>query len=169
MTQLFHQLKVIKPDFQPKSILDFGCGPGIGLWAAKQAWPINKALAIDINQHMLNIVEEWANTPSSDFQFEQLETMAYQRMQTEFEAKDQLDLVVSAFTLSDLPNDAHRKSTVENLWKQTKDVLVLVERGTLVGSQTILEARKRLIEFSSNRKWPIHIVGPVIYSHVVSS
>lgn len=158
---LYHQISLVYPDFKPKSLMDFGCGPGTAIWAAKQFWDINQVSAIDINEHMLAIVESWAQIHNSELHIPELELSRYQRIQKEFESKDQFDLVVSSYTLTDLPNDTNRTFTVESLWKQTRDILVLVDRGTPVGSEAILKARQRILDFSASRDIPVHVVAPV--------
>ena len=54
-------------------------------------------------------------------------------------------MVVSAFTLMELPNQRSRVQVVENLWNKTQDLLVLVERGSPHGFATILEARNLIL------------------------
>jgi ribosomal protein RSM22 (predicted rRNA methylase) len=42
------------PDFQPKAILDFGCGPGTGMWVSKDQWSsVEKFTGVDISDDML--------------------------------------------------------------------------------------------------------------------
>ncbi|CAJ0894578.1 9231_t:CDS:2, partial [Entrophospora sp. SA101] len=61
------------PDFSPKSVLDFGTGPGTAIWL-----------------------------------------------------QPTYDLVISAFTLTELPNIKIIDSVLEDLWKRTNDVLVII-------------------------------------------
>lgn len=39
--RIFRELSVRLPDFQPKTLLDFGAGPGTAAWAAQEVrnWP----------------------------------------------------------------------------------------------------------------------------------
>lgn len=55
------------------------------------------------------------------------------------------DMVVSSFTLMELPNQRSRVQVVENLWNKTQDLLVLVEHGSSAGFRTILEARNLIL------------------------
>lgn len=66
------------------------------------------------------------------------------------------DLVVSSFTLGDISSAALQKSTVEQLWAQTGDILVLIDRGTPVGFSNIARARQWILE-----KENAHVVAPV--------
>lgn len=43
------------------------------------------------------------------------------------------NLVVSSYTLLDLPSQETRLKTISNLWSKTQDFLVLVEKGTSAG------------------------------------
>ncbi len=87
------------------------------------------------------------------------------------------DLVVAAFALSDLPDDALRMTTVEHLWGLTRGLLVLVERGTPEGARVIAEARRHILSREgyvavsargeettldgAHRGADLHIVAPV--------
>lgn len=59
--------------------------------------------------------------------------------------KVQFDLVVAAFTLSEIPNAKDREDTVFTLWRKTNGYLVLVENGTKEGHQILMEARHTLL------------------------
>ncbi|CAO3645643.1 unnamed protein product [Cunninghamella blakesleeana] len=67
------------------------------------------------------------------------------------------DLVVSAFTLGEISSLALQESTVKDLWDQTGDILVLIERGTPVGFSTIARARQWILDYE---KKDIHVVAP---------
>ncbi|KAJ3357874.1 hypothetical protein HDU91_005366 [Kappamyces sp. JEL0680] len=55
IVSVFRELRKRLPDFSPTSIADFGCGPGTAIWAAKEIWPIDSALGIDISKSMLEV------------------------------------------------------------------------------------------------------------------
>lgn len=82
---------------------------------------------------------------------------------------------MAAFALADLPDDGVRKHTVNALWAQTKDILVLVDRGTPEGSRVIANARQQILTqagylnaeggtiqdgFRSDASSSLHIVAP---------
>lgn len=71
------------------------------------------------------------------------------------------DLVVSAYSLFELPNIQTRFETILNLWNKTKKYLVLVEMGTRAGFGLINEARDLLLEISSQNNIKSHIFSPV--------
>lgn len=57
-------------------------------------------------------------------------------------------MVVSSFTLMELPNQRSRVQVVENLWNKTQDLLILVETGSVAGFATILEARNLILSLN---------------------
>lgn len=56
------------------------------------------------------------------------------------------DLVVAAYVLGELPDARARARFVDELWRRTRGVLVLLEPGTPAGSRHVLEARSRVLE-----------------------
>ena len=54
------------------------------------------------------------------------------------------DLVVASYVLTEMQSDAARQQAVDMLWRQTKDVLVLVEPGTPSGSAYVRSARTQV-------------------------
>lgn len=55
------------------------------------------------------------------------------------------DLVVASYVLTEMQSDAERQQAVDMLWRQTKDVLVLVEPGTPSGSAYVRQARSQVL------------------------
>ncbi|CAG8772787.1 7691_t:CDS:2 [Cetraspora pellucida] len=122
---VLYELSTRLPDFSPKNVMDFGTGPGTAIWAAHEIWGSNieNFLGIDISEAMLRTAE---NILSCDY-------------------STRYDLVISAFTFNELPNDNIRQSILESLWNKTEDTLVLIEKGTPAGFKIIAEARKKIL------------------------
>ena len=163
LVRIFSEMHKRIPDFTPSSILDFGTGPGTAIWASKSIWPIEDAAAIDISKSMLSIASHIAS--------------AVFKMKT-FEVKRHLTptnqtfpLVVSAFTLSEISSEAFRSQIIDALWKSCSDTLVLVDRGTPLGFETILKARNQILTKSKETGSDCYIVSPVFiyFSDVVFS
>ncbi len=154
------------PDLNPKTILDFGTGPGTCLWAAKKIWSsLENAKAIDSSEHMLEIFDKFSDINremNNHESFKNIETMRFLPVQKTAAEQDKFDIVISAFTLSDLPNDTNRKFTLNSLWNQTSDMLILIDRGTPVGFDLISKARQYIIDLSEKENTTMHIVSPVI-------
>lgn len=55
-------------------------------------------------------------------------------------------MVVSAFSLLELPTQQSRIHVLENLWRKTADTLVLIEHGNRDGTLAILEARNLILQ-----------------------
>lgn len=71
------------------------------------------------------------------------------------------DLVVSAYTMFELPDIKTRFETLLNLWNKTKKYIVLVEMGTRAGFNLINEARDLLLEISLQNSIKSHVFSPV--------
>ncbi|KAJ2370857.1 37S ribosomal protein S22 [Coemansia sp. RSA 2610] len=145
---VFSELHNRLPDFQPTSMLDFGTGPGTALWAAQDVWmdSIERFVGIDSSEAMINCAEQILDELPKNKRPASTELLRYLAPE---QPNTHADLVVSAFALSELPSDALRKTTVETLWQNTKDTLVLIDRGTPNASRIISEARDLLLGLSS--------------------
>jgi ribosomal protein RSM22 (predicted rRNA methylase) len=141
--------------FNPNSITDFGSGPGTSIWAALDIFPtLQKATFIDLSQTMLEVIQSILES----FPKLQSELKRYLPLSTPSEEKS--DLVIAAFVLSELPNDQNRKITIQALWNQTSDILVLIDRGTPVGSSIIQKARQEIIDSCLQKGEKLHIIAP---------
>ncbi|KAK2493908.1 hypothetical protein MC885_015184 [Smutsia gigantea] len=58
----------------------------------------------------------------------------------------QFDVVVSAFSLSELPSKAERTEVVQTLWRKTGHFLILVENGTKAGHCLLMDARDLVLK-----------------------
>lgn len=65
----------------------------------------------------------------------------------------QHDLVVAAYSLSEIAQSANRRQYVQQLWKMTKGVLVLVEFGNLNNFNLLMEARDTILEEKDVGLW----------------
>ena len=61
------------------------------------------------------------------------------------------DIVVSAFSLLELPSLASRVQTIENLWHKTDDLLVIIEHGKKPGFMAVLEARNLVLQMTGHK------------------
>ena len=171
--RIFTDLRKRLPDFRPQNIFDFGVGPGTAVLAAEQIWngSVKEIYGVDISEPMLAVANrllEGIQRPPEN----PIEKIHFKRFLSFVDSSHKYNLTVAAFSLSDLPDDGVRKMTVDALWDQTKDVLVLVERGTPEGSRIIANARKQILSNEgyvdaqgetirpSNRKSDLHIVAP---------
>ncbi|XP_064416492.1 methyltransferase-like protein 17, mitochondrial isoform X2 [Latimeria chalumnae] len=154
VSRAFQEIKKRIPQFEPLTLLDFGSGTGSVAWAAHQFWgnSIREYMCVDSSSAM-NKLAEFLLTGGDESQ-KPLINEVYFRQFLPVSPKVQYDLVVSAFSLMDLPNSATRIQTILTLWRKTRDFLVLVENGTKEGHQTLMEARDIVLECSHDLPCP---------------
>jgi len=138
-----------RPDFQPKSLLDVGAGPGTVLWATTDLWPdLEAAVLLEASAAVRKVGQSLAEG-----------TIA---ARTEWLAGDATinladlrpaELVTAAYVLDEI-TPASLPKLIGRLWQLTGDTLLIVEPGTPAGWQRILAARGQLIEAGA------HVIAP---------
>nr|XP_032628810.1 methyltransferase-like protein 17, mitochondrial [Chelonoidis abingdonii] len=143
VSRAFHEIQKRVPDFAPRTLLDFGSGTGSVSWAAHGAWgqTLREYLCVDSSAPMLALAERLLQGGSESPQAP-LFPGVYFRQFLPVSPKVKFDLVVSAFSLNELPSLAERRETIRTLWRKTDSFLVLVENGTKEGHQMLMEARE---------------------------
>jgi ribosomal protein RSM22 (predicted rRNA methylase) len=60
ISAVLKQLEKRVDNFKPNSIMDYGCGPGSAVWAARQIWGscLKKATFIDLSESMLEVSQK---------------------------------------------------------------------------------------------------------------
>lgn len=60
LSTVLQELQAEEPAFNPRTLFDFGSGPGTALWAADQLWPgqLAEVMAIDLNERMNELSRE---------------------------------------------------------------------------------------------------------------
>jgi ribosomal protein RSM22 (predicted rRNA methylase) len=146
------------PGFAPKSMLDFGSGPGTAIIAAQKHWNscLQEIMAVEISQSMLEISAEIIK--DHDNLADRVELRRYMAMNPN---RPKYNLVVSSVVLSELADDHLRQQSVDHLWQQTDDILVLIDRGNAEGFRILRNARDWLIKDSEKSNAKLHIVAPV--------
>ena len=138
-----------QPDFQPKSLLDIGAGPGTMLWATTDLWPeLEQAVLVEASAAVRKVGQSLAAG-----------TIA---ARTDWIAGDATidlgglkpaDLVSIAYVLDEVA-PASLPNLIGRLWQLTADMLLIVEPGTPAGWRRILAARQQLIEAGA------HLLAP---------
>jgi ribosomal protein RSM22 (predicted rRNA methylase) len=145
----FAEIAKTRPDFAPKSLLDLGSGPGTVLWAAADGWPsLAEALLIEASPAFAACGEalaKGAHLPPAIWRSADIATVKLDGAPR--------DLTVLAYVLNELSPQA-QGAALEQAWRMTADMLVIVEPGTPAGWQRILAARSALLERGA------HIVAP---------
>jgi ribosomal protein RSM22 (predicted rRNA methylase) len=125
----------VRPQFAPRSLLDFGAGPGTVLWAARDCWSdLESATLIEASAAMRKFGAEFASQSGA----------AAIDWRGDAPTAGARDLVTLAYVLDEL-DAAQRTTLVQQLWSLTGDTLLIVEPGTPAGYRRILDARDLLL------------------------
>jgi ribosomal protein RSM22 (predicted rRNA methylase) len=134
----------VRPDFAPRSLLDFGAGPGTALWAAADCWPgLDAATLVEASPSMRKFGETFAGESG----------VARVAWRNDTASLEPSDLVTVAYVLDELDPD-RRAALVGDLWSLTADTLLIVEPGTPAGWQRILDARALLLRHGAHQVAP---------------
>ncbi|KAK0145139.1 Methyltransferase-like protein 17, mitochondrial [Merluccius polli] len=170
-----NEILIRDPSFAPYSLLDFGSGLGTAVWASHSCWgdTLKEMVCVESSGPMNVLAERLLKgtvkktlSPASAsvnswFSFENIFVwrstddnqnaqphikQVYFRQFLPVSPKVQFDLVVGAFSLSELASKKDRVETLLTLWRKTSSYLVLVENGTKEGHQILMEARDTLLK-----------------------
>lgn len=146
---VMNEIKLMDPTYEPETVLDFGSGMGTTIWAVEESWPavVREFLNVEMSMEQQSLCE-YLLRGASHFG-EQLQNI-YHRQYLPLSERVQYDMTVSAFSLLELPNTQMRIHTIENLWRKTKDLLVIVERGNISGFTVVNEARHLILDLAGH-------------------
>lgn len=125
VSRAFHEIRTRVPKFQPQTLMDFGSGTGSVTWAAHSAWgqSLREYMCVDSSAAMLDLAEKLLRGGSASG--EPHVPGVFFRQFLPVSPKVQFDVVVSAFSLSELPSKADRTETIQTLWRKTGHFLAL--------------------------------------------
>ena len=136
------EVKRLRPDFAPASLIDAGSGPGTASWAATAAWPgLARVAMLDRNAGFLALAGRLATLASHPAL---ASAEPYHRDIAEAQCAGPVSLVIAAYALAEIPDKA-QDAAVMALWQAANDMLVLVEPGTPAGFARLRTARDSLI------------------------
>ncbi len=130
-------------DFVPRSLLDAGAGTGAGSWAANSFFNLDKITCLEREGAMENVGKAFMR--ESDEPALNSAEWIHTDLSENFGGKYPSDLVIASYVLNEMSTE-DRMKTVEKLWENTKQVLLIVEPGTPVGFKNIREIRDYLLE-----------------------
>ncbi|XP_072818860.1 ribosome assembly protein METTL17, mitochondrial isoform X2 [Vicugna pacos] len=141
VSRAFHEIQARLPEFQPKTLMDFGSGTGSVTWAAHSTWgqSLREYMCVDSSAAMLELAEKLLKG-GSESGVPSVPGVFFRQF-LPVSPKVQFDVVVSAFSLSELPSKADRADVVQTLWRKTSHFLILVENGTKAGHSLLMDAR----------------------------
>ncbi|MGV8939320.1 MAG: small ribosomal subunit Rsm22 family protein [Allorhizobium sp.] len=142
-------VEAARGNFAPKSLIDFGAGPGTALWAAADCWPeLATATMVEASPTIRSVGKQLSK--------------AIANVTCDWRAGDILkdatglapaDLVTLAYVLDEI-EERDIADVVARLWALTLDTIVIVEPGTSAGWRRILLARQLLIDAGA------HVIAP---------
>lgn len=141
--RVLSEIKKKVPDFNPASILDFGSGTGMSVWAANSLWKdsLKQYLCIDSSEEMNNL----SFFLFSGGNYSQTLPGMFIRRTLPVTLHYNYDIVISAYSLSELPSEKERLALLKILWEKTQRYLVLIENGNFHGYYIMIEARNLLL------------------------
>ena len=138
----------LEPDFKPKRMLDFGCGPGTAATAAIDVWGDDHDMlycGVDMSRSMIDAAKIMLEERAMNKVF-------YDRVggisKRALEEGESYDFIVCSYTLSELANDHLRRTATQLLYEllSVNGILLLIEGGDPSGSHTTRTARKFLLD-----------------------
>lgn len=135
------------PSFKPRSLFDFGSGVGLSTWAAITFWKeyIFEYFNVDISRDMNDLAQLLLQGGCSTGKME-IQGVFYRQFLPA--SNNTYDLVISAYSLLELPSVKARMETILKLWNKTENYLIIVEQGNKAGFQIINEVRDFVLQLS---------------------
>ncbi|XP_066586018.1 ribosome assembly protein METTL17, mitochondrial [Prorops nasuta] len=158
--KVFQEINAINPNFKPKSIFDFGSGIGTVSWAASQMWSssLKEYLCVDTSAEMNELFLKLIKHAEP-----QIRTV-YLRQFFPASPIPKFDIVVSAFSLMELPDINARLDVILRLWRKTEHYLVIIEKGSFSGYKLVNEARDFVLNNVNSRNErdpsPAYVLAP---------
>ena len=147
-TALRHTLEAV--DFVPRTLIDAGAGTGTATWAAAALLDLREITCLEREDAMLELGRElMAEGPEARWQTCDLASQPI---------PGTADLVVASNALNELGEDA-RRAALAKLWNAAERMLLVVEPGTPVHFQQLMEAREFLLGVGA------HVAAPCPHEH----
>lgn len=130
-----------RADWQPRSLLDLGAGPGTASWAAAATFPSLRQLTlIERSPEMTAIGTRLAGRAAAPA----LREAEWRRASVTEAPPRSADLVIASYVLGEL-SEPDVDATVDHWWTATTGELVVIEPGTPRGFGNVLRVRDRLL------------------------
>ncbi|EGG22229.1 hypothetical protein DFA_04347 [Cavenderia fasciculata] len=160
--RVFQEIADRIPNFQPKTMMDYGSGPGTVIWSARQIWgeegtnSLQSIRAVEPSTFMTDIAKKMLEGSTDGIQWSQFLLQPNRHQMTSYghiHEGLQSDLVVASYVLSELPDQESRRTLVADLWRHVKPsgMLVLLEPGTPIGFSLVREMRQMLLDLPTDR------------------
>jgi ribosomal protein RSM22 (predicted rRNA methylase) len=145
VTAVLGAVRELRPDWQPRTLLDLGAGPGTGIWSAATVWPsLEHATAVEAETRMIALGQDLARSASHPA----VQTTTWMHASVTDPAPDgPYDVVLMAYVLGEL-DPAGRDLAIDRAADATVEssgLTVVVEPGTPEGYARVLRAREHLL------------------------
>lgn len=150
LVRVLDEIKKFNPDYKPRSFFDFGSGVGTGTWAINNFWKsdIFEYFCVDTSSNMHDLARLILCQGKDNVE---IPIKAYfQRQFLPASADLKYSIVLSAYSLFELPSMQARLETIQKLWNKTEDYLIIVEHGSNAGFRVVNEAREFVLNLDSN-------------------
>lgn len=135
------QVQEVMPSWQPISLLDIGCGPGTGVWAAKTLWPsIKTVTCLDQDKNFLTVGKQILEKSELDIHADWQQQNIANGLGN---IPQMYDLVIIANVLNEL-EPAETELLINKTLTHCKGILVILEPGTPYGYKIIQNTAKKL-------------------------
>ncbi|CAL7933606.1 unnamed protein product [Xylocopa violacea] len=155
--KIFNEIVDRDKNFIPKTLFDYGSGIGTVMWAASQFWvnSIKEYFCVDISKNINELSEYIIKNAKPQINSKYI----FYRQFFPASPIPTYDIVVSAYSLLELPHQESRLKTILKLWRKTERYLIIVEHGTGAGFRIINEARDFILDYQKYRDKP-HLFSP---------
>ncbi len=142
-------------DWQLKTLLDLGAGPGTAMWAACDNFPsIEKATLFEKDLALSAIGKRLAGESGNPA----IRSASWQAADLEqLKEIPEHDMLILSYSIGELKPDA-MLPLIDHCWKAAGKLLLIVEPGTPAGFEKIRLIRSRLIELGA------HLAAPCPYA-----
>lgn len=145
--RILDEIKARDKDFKPKTLFDFGSGIGTVMWAASEIWSntLTEYFCVEPSESMIELSERLAKAAEPEIK------KIFHRQFFPASLNPTYDIVVSAYSLFELPNRETRLETILKLWKKTGHYFIVVEEGTTAGFTLVNEARDFILNYVNSK------------------
>lgn len=160
LLRVLDEIKKFYPDYKPRSFFDFGSGVGTGTWAMNHFWPkdIFEYFCVDTSSHMHDLArlilcqgKDNVEMPLKGY---------FQRQFLPASTDLKYSIVLSAYSLFEMPSMQARLETIQKLWNKTEDYLIIIEQGTNAGFRVVNEAREFVLNLDRGAKHKGYAFSP---------
>lgn len=151
LLRILDEIRVRHPDYKPRSFFDFGSGVGTGTWAMNTYWKgdIFEYFCVDTSAHMNDLARLILCEGKDNIEMPLKGYFQRQFLPASSDLK--YSIVLSAFSLFEMPNMKSRLETIQKLWNKTEDYMIIVEQGSNAGFKIVNEAREFVLNLPKGK------------------